>query len=499
MSGPLAPADAVAFRATPRRALWFAGDPVVIDLEVDNPTKSTRSFPNPMLAGSPSPVWRLRAPDGTADTFSMASAGQAVTRVTLSPGERWAGELVLRGRARAAGRWELSGELEVDGAAVACEPAVFEVTDARFNEMVVSLSLDDEGEAGREALLLHRAGAGADVFARVLREANPRLAEADAGPTVARGALPADAHTLLAPFSNRPASLDPLRWRVALTGSSVVAGTNLSPDTVALPVPPGTRAWAALSGPGARLRVIVSAPGDAPALVCLGVDAPDGTPRAVAPVTVTRPSAAPVVVAATLGGERDGSPVVLAAVYAEGDHLPPGATDGEHPVDAPTLLAMPPSTRVTVTRATIDGASLGRVTHRVMGVRPTRVASVWLARGGDASCAFVAYDLARPGELCLVDVSWRGPVATESVTPLPVAGRDVRRAWLTAWERRGRYDRFLCLQLRDGSARVMSMAHGLREGRMPVEASAPVGFMPGVDRWYVVQLAADGRVSADPI
>jgi len=498
--------SAITFRAEARRDLWFAGEPVVLDLTVDNRGPSPVAFPNPMLVGSATPAWTLTAPDGATERFSREDPRRHATLVRLQPGERWAGELVLGGdRVTALGAWTLAGELVVDGAAIPAATVAFTVVEARWAGLVTSLALGDDGEVGREALLPRRDGDGAALFASVLREANPRLGEGAAGPPVPRGALPRAYTALLPTFSNETASLRPLRWRVTASDAGVSAGTNLAPATLTLPSTSPPRSCVALAGPRGALRVVATAYDPTPALVLLGADAPDGVFVPRAPLRLCPLVAAPTGLAATLGSESSGSPILIAAVSSDA-HAPAAMLIAPLRADDPsaTIPSLPPlsGARVELVQATLDGAVTARAVHLVLSVQPSSLAAVWSMRGGGARCVFLARDPMADGGLSLVTLRWDGAIDREpavTMTPLPVERADVRRAWLVAWERRGVFDRFVCLQRRDGSTVVAYGDAPPRAGRMPVAPDAPAGFVPGVDRWYVVQVTADGGVTVDPI
>ena len=496
----------VSFRAAARRDVWFAGEPVVLDLVVDNATAAPVSFPNPMLAGSPTPLWTLAAPNGSASRFSREDPRRPVTLVRLQPGERWVGELVLGAdRVASLGAWTLSGELAVEGRTVHAAPVAFTVVEARWAGLAVALALGDDGEVGREALLPRRDEHGASLFASVVREANPRLGEGAAGPPVPRGSLPPTYAALLPTFSNETASLRPLRWRVAASDAGVSAGTNLSPITAALPSPSPPRSCVALAAPGGALRVVATVYGPSPALALLAADAPNGVATARAARLLGPLVAAPTALAATLGPAAAGSPILAAAVSSDA-HAPAASLAAHLRADDPsaTIPSLPPlsGARVELVRATLDGAVTARAVHLVLGVQPSSLAAVWAPRNGGARCSFLARDPAVDGGLSLVDLRWDGGLDVEpavAFTPLPVERADVRRAWLVAWERRGACDRFLCVQRRDGSTVVAFGEGAPRAGRTPVAPDAPAGFVPGVDRWYVVQVSAGGGVSVDPI
>lgn len=495
----------VSFPATARRDTWFAGEPVVFDLTVDNGEAAPVSFPNPMLAGSATPTWTLTAPDGTSARFSREDARRPTSLVRLQPGERWVGELVLAAdRVTALGAWTLAGELVVDGHNVAVPPVTFTVVEARWAGLVTALALGDDGEVGREALLPRRDAGASSLFASVLREANPRLGEGAAGAPVPRGPLPLAFAALLPVFSNETASLRPLRWRVTASDAGVTAGTNLHPATVALPAPSPPRSCVALAGPRGALRVVATVYDPSPALVLLGADAPADVPSPRAPRALGPLVAAPTALAATLGPEGGGSPVLVAAVSS--DAYAPAALAMSLRADDPsaTLLSLPPlsGTRVELVQATLDGVVTARAVHLVLAVQPSSLAAVWAMRGGGARCVFLARDPMADGGLSLVELRWDGAIDAEpavTMTPLPAARAEVRRAWLVAWERRGVFDRFVCLQRRDGSTVVAMGGSPPRAGRMPVAPNAPAGFVPGVDRWYVVQVSEGGDVTVDPI
>ncbi len=473
----------------PRRAQWFLGEPVVFDLTLENPGPTPLTVPHPMRPGATAPQYRLTLPDGTVDAFVRADeVPGASSPLVLGALERWRGELVLRpGRAPLPGAYTLEASVPNEALPLAADPVVFEVIPRRFSALWVSLALGPGGEVTREALLLDDPAGHPSVVAAPLRETNPRLGEGAAGPLLPRGALSPNTPRVVAPTARHDLGLDPQRWVVAPSPGGILLRSNLHPDPAVIPWP-GTHGypWAALQGPGNVLHVLAHWGSPSGASV--------GVLRAVA----------------TASGIGPLDPVVLGAMPpgllgVAGALSPPSAASG-----APEALwavvvcdsSQDPSLETTVLGWRLDlghGATVEAFRTVIPGVRPLGTADAWSDAPERARGAFLGVDV--HDQLWAFALAWsEGEPAAVALdtTALGVGHTAVVDQGLTLWSRDGVPDLLVWIRTVDGGALIAYQGQALRPVRCEVRPGSPLGFVPGVDRWYAVHLSDDPPLAMDP-
>lgn len=311
----------LAFIITPRSDRVFTGASVVLDLEVENRSRSAVSFPNPMFPSSPQPVYTLRRPDGEEIELTPhnlvgngQSAGEtgAVTLVTLEADEGWEGDMSLERLTDLSqpGAYELTGRITWEGLSVESKPVTITVLETRPEELSIALGIDDDGSMFCEGMLLQRSPDTLEAVAALLKEVDPRLGEMNVTNYIPRGPVPRSSRVILGTNANYVDLV--LRWTVAKTGEGLFVANNAGDrvcnvtcdQPIAFALPPLTTSNQSLT-----LLAISSAPD--PALWYAKLGNPEDLPATASMKRIADLTSAPLSTTSVLGPDAQGSPILV--------------------------------------------------------------------------------------------------------------------------------------------------------------------------------------------